>query len=166
MIARVDAMVVVARTIVGALEVGMALDAFAPLKWTALVAGLASAGRSMVVAEAFGVHGTWVGQRTWIDALVVVARFLVRAFVVRHARQFEAAELRITRVARLADANRMMVLDVAVGVDTAIARTRTQFVDARFGQRALGVRFAANSHIGSWTKRRVEIIRNHSHVKE
>lgn len=107
----------------------MAFDAFAPFKWTAFVARLASARGAVIVAEAFGVHGARIRQCARVDAFVVVARLIVRALVVRLARQFEATELRIARVAWLAHANRMMVLHVAIGIDAAIAWTRTQFVD-------------------------------------
>lgn len=160
--ARIDAMIVDARPVAGTLEIGMAFDAFASFEWTAFVARLASARRSVIVAKAFGIHGTWVGQCAWIDAFVVVTCLVVGAFIVRLARQFEATELRVARVAWFAHTNRMMVLHVTIGVDATIARTRTQFIHARFGQCALGVGFASDSHIGSCKKKRFKSIKNRS----
>lgn len=137
--ARIDAMVVDACPIAGAFEVRVAFDAFASFEWAALVSGLASARGSMVVAKAFGVHGAWVRKCARIHAFVVVARLIVRAFVIRQTCQFEATELWVARVARLAHANWMMVLHMAIGIDATVAWTRTQLIHTRFRQGALGV---------------------------
>lgn len=145
----IDAVFVDACTITGAFVVGVAFDAFATFEGTTLEARRATAGGTMIVAETFGIHGTWIAQGAWIDTFTIVALLVVGAFVVRLAAQFDAAELSIARIAWFACAHWMMVCHVAFGVGTAVAWAHAKFVHTRFGEGTFGVRSTANGGLSS-----------------
>lgn len=129
----INAVFVDAGTVSGAFIVGMAFDAFATFEGAAFVSGWAAASRPMIVTEAFSIDSTWIADGAWIDAFTVVALFVVGAFSVGLATQFDTSELGVSRVAWFTAADWMMVGDVTLGIGTTITWTNAEFVHARFG---------------------------------
>lgn len=139
----VDALLVDAGTLIGAVVVGVALDGTALLEWIAFETFWASTGGTVVVAVAFGVDGALIVNTAWINAFPVVALHLRAALVVRLATNLITTKLGITGVARTACADGVMILNATIGIGATVAWVDAEFVDARFRRSAVGVRTAA-----------------------
>lgn len=120
--ARVDAAAFQARSIGRTVSVDATLHAFATVERVALVTGRASAGGLVGVAVTLGVGGARHAQDARVETLAVVALLVVAALVVGLASDLDAARLRVARVAGSAEADRVVVADLALGVLATVTR--------------------------------------------
>lgn len=135
----VDAMLVDASSLIGAVIVGVTLGSNALLEWIALEAFRASTGRTMVVTVAFGIDGALIVIAARIDAFPVIALLLRAAFVVGLAANLITSIMVVTGVARTACTDGVVILNATIGIYATVAWVDAAFVNARFGRGAVGV---------------------------
>lgn len=104
------------------------------------VARTTATNRAMILPVALSVDGALVLQDARVYALTVVTGGCVVTLAVRLAVQFEATQLRISRVSRRTHTGWVMVRDVALRVGTAIARIDALTVGTGCVARAIAVR--------------------------
>lgn len=152
--ARIDTLLLQAGPVVRTLSVKVTLDSATLHKRIALQPRQTATRRSMLVSEALRVQRTWILQRARVQALAVVALLVVGTLAVRLATQLEASKLRVSRVARLAAAHRVVVLHVAIGVLAAVARIGADLVDAGLTGGAVRVGATLGQVGNRWRKRK------------
>lgn len=135
----INTLLLYASPIVWTLSVKVALHSATLYERIALQSWQTAASSSVLIAKAFRVQRTWILQRTRIQALSVVALLIVGTFAVRLATQLEASKLCISRVTRLAAANRIVILYVAIGILTTVARIGANLVNAALAGSAIRV---------------------------
>lgn len=157
--ARIDAALLLgARPIAGAIGIAATFGAHAMLERVTDQAGRAAACGPVVVRVAFGGEGARIIEGARIVALaVVVASLVVGTVVVGGATDRIAADQSVAGEAGFAEADRMVVVDEAVGVAAAAAGADAALVDARFGQGAFGVGATADGWFvggcgGRWSR--------------
>lgn len=91
--AGVDAVLLEASLVVGTVGVGATFDALATFERIAGIARRTSALGAVVGSVAFGVARTWVAEDAWVDALAVVALFVVGTFVIVVASNYKNNKL-------------------------------------------------------------------------
>lgn len=160
----IDAVFVVAGLVVRAVVVRVAFGSLALDERITFESWWTFASRSVVAAVAGRRNRARIIDRARIDALSVVAGFVVGTLRVRLAAELHATKLWIAGVARFASAHWEVIRDEAIGVLTAVARTHAMFVDTRLGELTLGVGSAASlrlldglardfwvSNVANWT---------------
>lgn len=126
-------MIVAACLGIWTVEIGVTFNAFTTFKWITLKSGWAATSGSMIVAVAFSIHCARVLQDTWINTFSIVTLFVIAAFVVGLASQFNTTKLGISRVPGFAVANWVMIGNLAFGVWTTITWIYAKLIDTRFG---------------------------------
>lgn len=105
-----------------------------------MVALAAVAVSYVIVREALGVGAARVRDQARIHTVVILAGLVERALAVVLTLDGVARELRITLIALLAGANRLVIPHVADRVGAAVARIATLPVDAGLAIAAIVVR--------------------------
>jgi hypothetical protein len=134
---RIDATVFNAGAIQWTLAIVVTFDSLTTHQRIALKTWQTTAGGAMVVAIALGIQGAWIFQGARVQALAVATHFVVGTLTVGLASQFDAAVLRVARIAWFAAADGVMVLDETFGIFSTVARIDTPLVEAGLGARAL-----------------------------
>lgn len=143
--ARTHTLVSNAGQIGGTIVIRVTFQTHTAHKWISLKTSGTTAASAMVSAITLSIQSTRIGDQAGIDTLMIHALFVTGALIVRLASNRRAAELGITREAGLAIANRMMILDRALGIGATVAGINALRVDARLGNGAIRVRLAAHS---------------------
>lgn len=137
--ARIDAHCVLAGLIAGAVAVAATTNHFTLVVRISSVAAHTTALGSVSIRIAFGIRAARILDEARIYAIAIDAGSARVAFAVDAASNRSTHYVRISLVARLARACGAMILHEARGVRTAIARTATLSIDARFMRRTFAV---------------------------
>lgn len=141
--ARVDTLGVLALLVRRTVAVAATPDHVAAFVRVAAVSTAATALGLIPSHVAFAVLAARVGDEARVDAHAVDARLVHVALSVRATADGATSGLRVALVARLATAHRTMVVDVALGVQSAVAWVAALAVNAGLRARAFRVAFTA-----------------------
>lgn len=148
----VDALLVYTGSLIGTVIVGMTLDDSALQEWITFEAFWASTCGTVVMTVAFCVDGALIVNTARIDAFPIVALRFRAALFVGLAANLITTKLGVTRVTRTARADRVVILNATIGIGAAVAWVDAEFIDARFGRGAVGVRTTANGIVSGCGK--------------
>lgn len=151
--ARIDTLRVLTLLIRRTIAVAATSNDVAALVRVAPVSAAASALGLVASHIALAILATWVLDQARIDANAVDAGLACVTFSVRPASDCATGCLRVTLIARLTAAHGPVIVNVALSVESAVARVSTLAVDARLRCWALGIALAAwftlQHHLGA-----------------
>lgn len=138
--ARIDTLYVDARVIAWTVAVAVAADHAAAIQGITMIALTAAAVGYVIVREALGVGTAQICDQAWIHTVIILAGLIEHALTVVLALDGMTGDLGIALIALLARADWFMILYVASGVSTAVARVATLPVNTRLTITAIVIR--------------------------
>ena len=99
----------------------------------------------MVGGIALGIAGTWVVGNAGIQTLAVCAHLCDLTLLVRGTPDWNTANIWVASVSLGAVAHRLVVVDIALSVGSAVARVNTVSVVTRLSLRTVVVGLASNN---------------------